>query len=142
MRERASTESVALLCLDIAGRRWALPLDAVDRVVAMVAIEPLPGAPTGVCGAVNVHGEIVPVLDLDTRLGHPPREHRPEEALVLARTRGGLLALPADDVTGVIEVDAGAISPPPPHVPAPLAGLAALPEGVLLVSDLDAALAG
>jgi chemotaxis signal transduction protein len=104
----------------------------------MVEISPLPGAPTGVRGAVNVHGEPVPVLDLEARLGLAPLERGTAAKLLLARTATRRVALPVDEVLGVVTVAPEAIGPPPDAVPAPLAGIAALPDGVLLISDVDA----
>jgi purine-binding chemotaxis protein CheW len=116
------------------GRRWALPLAAVERVVAMVAIEPLPGAPPGVRGAVDVHGDVLPVLDLGVRLGEAPHPLGPAAQLVLARTARRRVALPVDESLGVV-------SEPLRGASAPLAGVARLPDGLLAVYDLDAFLA-
>ncbi|WP_037495799.1 chemotaxis protein CheW [Solirubrobacter soli] len=128
--------SLELVAVDVGGQRWALPLASVERVVGMVAIAPLPASPAGVRGAVNVAGEIVPVLDLDVRIGRPGRDRGAAAQLVLARTSTRRVALPVDEVHGVIEVDA--IGPPIERVPAPMAGTAALPEGVLAIYDVDA----
>lgn len=133
-----SAGQLELVAVDVGGQRWALPLGAVERAIPMVEISPLPAAPTGVRGAINVHGEPIGVLDLDVRLGRAPREPRAGAKLVLARTATRRVALPVDDVLGVVEVARAAIGPAPDSVPAPVAGIAALPDGVLLISDVDA----
>jgi purine-binding chemotaxis protein CheW len=130
--------TVELVAVDVGGQCWALPLISVERVVGMVAIAPLPESPVGVRGAINVAGEIVPVLDLDVRIGRPERDRGASAQLVLARTSTRRVALPVDEVLGVIEVDAAALGPPIEHVPAPMAGTAALPDGVLAIYDVDA----
>lgn len=124
----SSTPFVAFV---VDGRRWALQLDVVERVVAMVAIAPLQGAPPAVMGAINVHGEIVPVLDLRARLGLAPRAPRADDGLVLARAPR-LVALPVDEVLGTLELPtaAGELLPD--------AGVALLPDGLVAVYDLDA----
>jgi purine-binding chemotaxis protein CheW len=127
---------VELVAVDVGGQRWAIPLAAVERVVRMVAITPLPESPAGVRGAINVGGEIVPVLDLDVRSGRPERERGAGAQLVLARTSTRRVALPVDDVLGVIA--AAAVGPPIENVPAPMAGTAALADGVLAIYDVDA----
>jgi chemotaxis signal transduction protein len=127
-----------LVAITVGDQRWALPLAAVERAIPMVEISPLPKAPTGVLGAINVHGEPVPVLDLDLRLGRAPREHGARAKLVLAQTATRRVALPVDDVLGVVAVAGAAVGPAPDSVPAPVGGIAALPDGVLLVSDVDA----
>ena len=52
----------------IDARRFALPLESVLRVVRAAEITPLPLAPEGVAGALDVGGRIVPVFDLRRRL--------------------------------------------------------------------------
>jgi purine-binding chemotaxis protein CheW len=126
---------VDLVAVEVGGQRWALPLGVVERVVGMVAVAPLPESPAGVRGAINVAGEIVPVLDLVGRIGRPQRDHGVDARLVLARTSTRRVALPVDAVLGVIEVDELA---PPVEIPAPIAGTAALPDGVLAIYDVDA----
>lgn len=140
-RDRGDAElsrAVELVEVEVDGQRWALPLAAVERVVSMVAVSALPESPTGVLGAINVHGEIVPVLDLDVRIGRPARDRSTRGQLVLARTSRRRVALAVDDVLGVVEVDRAAIGPPPDAVPAPVAGIAAFGDGVLLIYDVDA----
>jgi purine-binding chemotaxis protein CheW len=137
-RERSAGDDVELVAVEVGGQSWALPLAAVERVVGMVAVSPLPESPAGVRGAINVGGEIVPVLDLDLRLGRPTSDRGPGARLVLARTSTRRVALPVDDVLGVIAVDAALIGPPVEHTSAPMAGVAGLPEGVLAIYDLDA----
>jgi len=134
----AIERAVELVVVEVAGQRWALPLQAVERALAMVEVSPLPGSPTGVRGAINVGGEPVPVLDLEVRIGRRPRERGARGTLVLARTATRRVALPVDDVLGVVAVECSAIGPAPASVPAPVGGIAALPDGVLLIYDVDA----
>jgi purine-binding chemotaxis protein CheW len=130
--------TVELVAVNVGGQCWALPLACVERVVGMVAVAPLPGSPAGVRGAINVAGEVVPVLDLDVRIGRPERDRGAGARLVLARTQTRRVALPVDEVVGVIAVDASAVAPPVENVPAPMAGTAALDGGVLAIYDVDA----
>jgi purine-binding chemotaxis protein CheW len=130
--------AVELVVVDVGGQRWALPLEAVERALELVAVSVLPETPVGIVGAINVHGEPVPVLDLDARIGRPPRERGTRGSLLLVRTARRRVALPVDEVLGVVTVDAGAVAPPPESLPAPVAGIAALPDGVLLISDVHA----
>lgn len=129
---------VELVVAVVSGQRWALPLASVERVVPMVAVSELPQSPLGVRGAVNVHGDVVPVLDLDARIGRPAHAPGVDGRLLLARTSRRRVALPVDDVLGVLEVQAAAIGPAPEGMPAAVAGVAALPDGVLVIYDLDA----
>lgn len=124
--------------LIVGEQRWALPLDAVERVLAMVAFTALPASPIGVRGAINMHGRPVAVLDLELRLGRPLRTYGTDAKLVLVRTPRRRLALPVDEVPGVVSIDRAAIGPADAGMPAPVGGVAALEDGVLLISDVEA----
>ena len=137
-RETSAGDTTEFVAVDVDGRLWALPLAAVERVLPMVAVSALPESPAGVRGAINVHGDVVPVLDLDLRVGRPARDRGTGGRLVLARTTRRRVALPVDDVLGVVAVEGAAVRPPPEAIPAPIAGIAALPDGVLAIYDVDA----
>lgn len=136
MSEGTGVQPLEVVEVVVGDQRWALPLDAVERVVAMVAIAALPASPVGVRGAINVHGEPVAVLDLDLRLGRPARDRGVADMLVLVRTPRRRVALPVDDVLGVVEVDRAAVGPA--ASPGPIGGVAALDDGVLLIFDVNA----
>lgn len=128
-----------LLIFHVAGTHYALRFGAVQRVVPMVEVTPLPQAPGAVAGVVNVAGRIVAVLALRQRLGLPQREARLSDVLILAKTRRRWVALPADGVVGLVQRELGqftpsaAIHPGLPHVE----GVVKLDDGVALIHDLE-----
>jgi purine-binding chemotaxis protein CheW len=129
-----------LVAFVVDGRRCAIALAVAGSAVPMVAVTGLPGAPPAVLGAISVHGRVVPVFDVRRRLGLPAREHRPSDQLLLATARDRMVALPVDEVLGVVEAEpgavtsAGAVLPGLEHV----SGVVALEDGLLLIHDLDA----
>jgi purine-binding chemotaxis protein CheW len=106
----------------------------------MVAISPLPGAPEAALGVINLHGDVVPVLDVRRRLGLAPREYGPAARLLVARSRLRVVALAVDEVTGVAEVEAASIVPLETVLPGIeyVSGVATVPDGLVLIHDLDA----
>lgn len=108
----------------------------------MAAIAPLPQAPAIVLGVINLHGEILPVVDVRRRLGGASVEPGLDAHLLVARSARRSLALPVDDVIGVVGVPGEAVRPAPAVLPGlrHLTGIAALPDGVLYIQDLDALL--
>lgn len=136
--ERAGSR-LRLVAFSLNGERYGIDLAAADRVLPMVAISPLPGAPEVVLGAINVHGDVIPVLDVRRRLGLPAEELGPSARLLVARTGRRIVALPADDVAGVVDVAANSVVPPESVQPGMehVAGVAALSDGLLLIHDLE-----
>jgi purine-binding chemotaxis protein CheW len=139
-RGPGALHQVVVFLLD--GQRYGLPVRAVERVVPMVALAPLPRAPAVALGVLNLHGRVLPVLDLARRFGRPPREWGPGSHLLVVQTRRRPLVLAVDEAVGVSEVAPDAVRPPETVLPGieHVAGLVPLADGVLLIQDLDAVL--
>lgn len=60
---------VLTFCLD--ANRYALPIDAVVEVAAMVALAPMPHTPPQILGNVNRHGAVLPMVDMRVIFGVP-----------------------------------------------------------------------
>jgi len=58
-----------LLCFDLAGSPYALPVERVREIVRLREITPMPRVPRSVLGVVALRGEIVQVVDLRMCLG-------------------------------------------------------------------------
>jgi purine-binding chemotaxis protein CheW len=108
----------------------------------MVSVSSLPQAPAITLGVINLHGQILPVLDLRRRFGLPPREYGLAARLLVVRTSRRVLALPVDEVLGVREVATEAVTPPQAVLPGieHVAGIVALADGLLFIHDLEACL--
>ena len=131
----AVSAPIRVLQFCVGERRLALELSAVERVERAVAITPLPGAPPGVAGVIDVHGAIVPVLDLRHHLGLPPRELQLCDVFILAQVRGRRVALWAESAERVTEVSPERLADAE-HAAAEAGGVASqvlrLPDGLSL----------
>lgn len=128
-----------LVVFSLEGQRYGLPLAATQRVLPMVAVSPLPSSPDVVLGAINFHGDVIPVLDVRCRLGLPSVDYGPAARLLIARAMRRIVALPVDEVSGVAEVPAESVVAPDAVLPGigRVSGIAALADGLLLIHDLD-----
>ena len=136
---RLGTDNTSLVLFALDEHCYALPLSVVERVVRAVAITPLPKSPEIVLGIINVRGQVVPVVDLRRRLELSPRELKLEDRFIIAITAKRVVALAADSVAGVREIeDHQVIETGPTLSLAPyLKGAAKLPDGLVLIYDLD-----
>jgi purine-binding chemotaxis protein CheW len=129
----------AFVLFEAADTVFALPATEVVQVLRMVAVAPVPGAPAFIRGVLNVHGTLVPVVDVRARLSGASRPARPQDQLVLARAGERLLALQVDRVQDVVEVaDAGAEAGAWADAAPLAAGAVALPGGAVVVHSLAA----
>lgn len=130
-------DSLIVFAMD--DRRYALPLRAVDRVVRMVAVTPLPKAPDIVFGVVNIQGRVIPVINMRRRFRLPEREIALTDQLVVAHTVRRPVALVADAVLDVIACPVQSLIAAEEVLPniEYVEGVIKLADGLILIHDLD-----
>jgi purine-binding chemotaxis protein CheW len=116
---------------------YALPLDHVERALRMVAVTPVPEAPPWATGVIDLHGQVVPVVDLRQRFDQPPKAPALDDCLLVVQTQEQTIALVVDEVTEVLEVPAQQVEPPaePLSRSRPLVAVVRRGEGLILVLD-------
>lgn len=120
-------------------QRYALALPSVLRVVRAVETTPLPKAPAIIIGIINVGGEVIPVVDLRQRFELNLRGMQWTDQLIIARTTRRTVALPVDQVLGVVPVTASQYAAAEaaldgvPHV----TGVIKMADGLVLIHDLE-----
>jgi purine-binding chemotaxis protein CheW len=142
MNAMEESDTLRLAVFQVDDQRYGLEVQTVERVLPVVAIPELPGAPEVVRGAVNVRGRVIPVVDLRVRFGQPARALRLSDHLLLVRTRRRRLALLIAEAQGVVSVPREALTPMEPAIAGAghVKGIVPLPDGLLLLQDLDAVL--
>jgi purine-binding chemotaxis protein CheW len=111
-------------------------LACVREILRAVLITPLPEAPLVIEGVIDVRGELVPVYDLRLRFGLPPRTLHPDDRLIVTWTGDRLAALRCERTGWIETVPAEAIDHPAYAGGERIAGVARLPDGVVLIHDL------
>ncbi|MGR9045041.1 MAG: chemotaxis protein CheW [Gammaproteobacteria bacterium] len=121
------------------GRRYALPLSAVDQVARRVEITALIKAPPIIAGVINVQGRVVPVFDIRLRFGLAERRALLTDRLIIAHTARWTVALVVDDVLDLAVcsewnlVEADRILPQLAYVE----GVVKHNDGLILIHDLE-----
>ncbi len=104
-----------LLGLDILG---------VREIIRVSDLTPVPRAEASIRGLLNLRGQIVTILDLAVRLGHPPPSITEASHIVILKaesqgTRGeglDVVGLLVDAIGDVVEADAATTEPPPANL--------------------------
>ncbi|MBI2300827.1 MAG: chemotaxis protein CheW [Armatimonadetes bacterium] len=134
-------QTIRLVVFALEDRRYGLRLEAVEQIVRAAAVTPVPHAPRGLLGLLDLHGRVLPVLDLRSRLGLPPRDLRPADRFIVAHTRQRVVVLVVDEIVGLTDVsdqvmvDTAAILPG-----LEVEGAVSQGEGVVLIYNLEAIL--
>lgn len=111
-------------------------LACVREILRAILITPLPEAPLVIEGVIDVRGDLVPVYDLRLRFGLPPRALHPDDRFIVAWTGDRLAALRCERTGWIEAVPADAIDRPEFASGERIAGVARLPDGVVLIHDL------
>jgi purine-binding chemotaxis protein CheW len=128
-----------LIVFNLENQQYAIYLSAVERIVSVVEITPLPKAPEIVIGVVNVQGQIIPVFNIRKRFRLPEREINLSDQLIIANTSKQTVALIVDAVTGVIEISEDKIIKSEKILPGMdyVEGVIKLENGMILIHDID-----
>ncbi|MEQ8221903.1 MAG: chemotaxis protein CheW [Candidatus Eremiobacterota bacterium] len=86
-------------------KKYAISVSAVERIYRAVNITPLPEGPDILKGIIKIGTLIVPVINIRKRFLLPDREIELSDHLITVRTKNFILALPVDEVTGLMEID-------------------------------------
>ena len=135
------------LLFEFRGTRYAIAADAVQTTFWLPELSPLEDLPAYFVGLVNLHGRVVPIVDLGLRFGYPAQPYRLDQSVVLLEENGRLLGLVADQVRDLVEIPPSSIEPyiqlegePPAQAPRVISGTAKWDDAVLIVLDVPALL--
>jgi purine-binding chemotaxis protein CheW len=90
-------------------------------------------------GVINVRGTLVPVLDIRQRFGMPPHPPTLDQHLIIANSGARVVALRVDRALDLVEVDESAVESAATLTPGAeyVTGIVRLPDGVLVIHDLE-----
>ena len=112
--EPVEDERVALLVMDLAGQRFALPADQVEEVLARTAeVAAVPGAHPNALGAMEHRGGVVPLFSLAGLLALGDAQSGGRGQVAIVRVGGGLVGLVVERVRAVLHVAQERLEPVP-----------------------------
>jgi purine-binding chemotaxis protein CheW len=106
----ASSNRFLVFCLQ--NENYAIPLLSVREVIAMPEVTPVPQSPAHFVGIMNLHGQIISILDLRQKFGLKP-QFNPETSVIILDLDGSSLGVVVDSVNSVINPIESELSEPP-----------------------------
>lgn len=122
-----------LVIFPVNAQPFALPLEAVQRISPAAEATPLPGAPDTGHGAVDIEGEVLPVLRRRFRVPGP--EIAPNQQFPVARSRSRCAVLVIDEALGVVDCEANHVTTVSTALPA--LGVVRLADRLVVIHDLE-----
>lgn len=128
-----------VLIVQLDDLRIGLSADVVHQIIAAAAIAPLPSGPSVVEGVLNVHGALVPVLDMRARFGLRAIPLDPDQHFVIADAGARRVALRVDRALHMASLGVETFEPADRVAPgvAHVSALVKAPDGVVLIHDLE-----
>lgn len=96
----STNNQYVVFCLD--GRRFGLNHMSVKRIVHAAAVTPIPNSSDLVAGVITMQGDIVPVVNLRSSFGLPPRDIELDDLFVVVDVAGRTAAMIVDSVEGLV----------------------------------------
>ncbi|MGE5351832.1 MAG: chemotaxis protein CheW [Acidobacteriota bacterium] len=93
-----------LLTVQIENKTISFYVKDVERVLNAVEITELPGHPEIMLGAINFHGEILPVADIRRKFSLQAKPVDPDDKMVILKTGERRFVVLVDRVLGSLEV--------------------------------------
>lgn len=134
-----STLSMELMVqFEMDGHRFGLYARNILEILRAATPSPLPGAPAVVAGLLNVRGALVPVYDVRARFGLRPRRMRSTDHLLVV-SAGRTVAIVVEQVHALVQVPVVDIAAARdlPASSKGVAGVARLPDGTVMIFDLQ-----
>lgn len=102
MRTTADTQQIVVFALD--GNEFGIDIGQVREIDRLVPITRVPRVPAHVEGIINLRGQLVPVVDLRTRLGMPHAAPAKSARIIVAEIGSRSIGMIVDEVREVVRI--------------------------------------
>lgn len=133
--------STQIVAFKLGEEEYGINIASVESIIKMQAITVVPQAPKFVIGVTNLRGNIVPVIDLKTRLDLEATETTQDSRIVVALLRDAKIGMVVDSVSQVIDVEESQIEPKPQMATSIdssfISGVAKIDDELVILLDLE-----
>ena len=121
------------------GLDFAVTASYVMEIITNHDITTLPMVPDFIKGIINLRGQIIPIIDIRTKMGKMEGEATNYSCIIVLNINNIYLGIYVDTVSQVTDIDKNNISPPSPHNRQELInGMVSMPDGkTLLLIDCE-----
>ncbi|TXT51123.1 MAG: chemotaxis signal transduction protein [Spirochaetes bacterium] len=111
------SEAQKVLVFSLDERPFGIPADKVVHVYPSVLPLLIPSAPESIPGVVDIHGQVMPLVDMRKKCGLPSRPIGLSDQLVQISLGNRNLALLVDQVDDIVEIENSEILDPESLIP-------------------------
>lgn len=104
---------IELLSFHVGEHEYSVDIMSVREIRGWTRTTSLPHSPEFVRGVINLRGTVLPVIDLDLRLGLGRSEPCERNVIIVIDVAGRTLGLRVDAVSDILSLPSAALKPPP-----------------------------
>ena len=128
------------LTFTLHGSHYAIDTIAVKEIHNLPELTHVEELPPYIPGVYNLHGKILPVIDLNILFGHPPERYRLNDSIIVLESGGNLTGLIVNDVYDVVtilptDIETVRIPSHKPHIHHLISGEAKIGEDIIMILD-------
>lgn len=97
-------EELKYIIFQLGEEKYGMNLSHVNGIEQDYHIIPVPNAPEGIKGIINLRGVVIPVYSLRERFGMDSSVDNPGKSMLVTKSSGTLLAYEVDAVLGIEEM--------------------------------------
>ncbi len=116
-KETAERSSTLYLTFHLGEEVFGLRILAVQEIIGLIHITPVPRMPDYVRGVINLRGRVIPVIDLRIKFGMPPKEDTRQSCIIVVEIpddgRIVTMGISVDSVSEVLNIPQEQVAPPP-----------------------------
>ncbi len=101
-----------LVIFELSNQLYALPIQETQEIIRMTSITKVPNTKDYVEGIINLRGNIVPVINLNRRLGLPEKEHDDSTRIIVVEYNDQKVGMIVDNVQEVGRYTEDEMEPP------------------------------
>lgn len=134
-----------LVIFQLAGERYGVNIQDVREIIRTQAVTKIPSAPEHVLGVIDLRDTVIPVIDLRQRLSLETRDENDDNRIVVVEADGQQVGVLVDAVQEVLRISEDRVQANSAIVTTAdsyyIEGVARLDEGLLILLDIEKALA-
>ncbi len=132
---------IRVLSFSLGAERYCIDITDAKEVFKPALITKVPNSPQFITGVTNLHGDIIPLIDIRYFLGLEKKEGLEATKAIVTDISGSLIGVMVDDVDEVLEIEEESIQPPLATIKGRLAdftkGQIELGKNILVLLELD-----
>lgn len=139
----STEELLQLVGFTLGEEDFGVDILSVQEINRVTEITKIPNTPDFVKGVINLRGNVIPVIDLRSRLGMPEKENDKQTRIIVADVDDRTVGLVVDAVSEVIRMDSKLVEPPPALIGAGstkgdyIKGVGKLDDKLLMLLDIN-----